>query len=144
VVAGGIRAANRHSLFTSLLPRPKRPRRKKEIVKSELTISAELIVKFIRKNVQPGNWTLFFHELSDAGGPSIPAMFEHARPQPHEIRPLDETIIEECKPQEMPEEPFEHLYACIAWFARWTQRAIPKAVWKQAVEQAKKTLVPKS
>ena len=39
-------------------PSPPRPKRKKEIVKSELTISAELIVEFIRKNVPQGRWRL--------------------------------------------------------------------------------------
>ena len=121
-------------------PSPPRPKRKKEIVKSELTISAELIVKFVRANVYDRN--IFFAELQN--GPSIPAVFKHARPQSHELRPLDEApqVIEECKPQQMPEDSWEHLYACLEWFARWTQRVIPKAVWQQAMQHAKKTLVP--
>jgi hypothetical protein len=78
-------------------------------------------------------------------GPSIPAIFVLARPQSHELRPLDEAgqVIKECAPQEMPEEPWEHLYACLEWFARWTQRLIPHAVWQEAMQQAKKTLLPR-
>jgi nucleoid DNA-binding protein len=125
-------------------PSPPRPKRKKEILKSELTISAELIVEFVRKNVQEGNWTLFFKELSDTGGPFVPAEFKRTRPKPHELRPLDEAaqVIEKCAPEEMPDDSWEHLYACLEWFARWTQRVIPKAVWKEAMEQAKKILLP--
>ncbi len=93
-----------------------------------------------------GNVTLFFHELSDTGGPFVRAEFKHAQPQSHELRPLDEAaqVIEECKPQQMPEEPWDHLYASLKWVARWTQRVIPAAVWQQAMKEAKKTLVPKS
>ncbi len=122
-------------------PSPPRPKRKKEIVKSELTISAELISDFIRANVYDRN--LFFAELHN--GPSIPAMFDHVQPKPHEFRTLDEAaqVIEECKPQQMPEDPWEHLYACLEWFARWTQRVIPNAVWKQAMQEVKKTLLPR-
>jgi nucleoid DNA-binding protein len=135
-------------------PSPPRPKRKKkptkieptepaqtEPSKSELTAAAEFIVGFIREDVRPGNWSLFFEELRI--GPAIPAMFERARPKLHELRSLSEAaqVIEECAPEEMPEEPWEHLYACLDWFARWTQRVIPKAVWKQAMKQAMKTLV---
>jgi nucleoid DNA-binding protein len=121
-------------------PSPPRPTRKKEIVKSDLTISAELISDFIRANVYDRN--LFFAELHN--GPSIPALFEHVQPKPHEFRTLDEAaqVIEECKPPQMPEDPWEHLYACLEWFARWTQRVIPKVVWKEAMQQAKQTLLP--
>jgi nucleoid DNA-binding protein len=123
-------------------PSPSRPKRKKEIVKSELTISAELISDFIRANVYDRN--LFFAELQN--GPSIPAMFVLARPQSHELRPLDEAgqVIKECAPKEMPEDPWEHPYACLEWFARWTQRVIPNAVWQQAMKEAKRTLLPGS
>jgi nucleoid DNA-binding protein len=132
------------------LPRPQRKKKliqreppKSEPTKDELTLSAELIANFIRSNVQAGNWSLFFDELSI--GPSIPAMFERARPKSHELRPLNEAaqVIEECAPKEMPEEPWGHLYACLEWFARWSQRAIPKAVWQEALQQAKKTLLPR-
>ena len=52
------------NLATAAAPTsPPGPKRKKEIVKSELTISTELIVDFIRKNVLGGNVTLFFNEL---------------------------------------------------------------------------------
>ncbi len=122
-------------------PSPPRPKRMKEIVKSELTISAELIVKFVRDECST---TGTFSSPNFSNGPSIPAVFKHARPQSHELRPLDEApqVIEECKPQQMPEDSWEHLYACLEWFARWTQRVIPKAVWQQAMQHAKKTLVP--
>jgi hypothetical protein len=64
----------------------------------------------------------FFHELSDGGGPYSSAVFEHVQPKPHEFRTLDEVaqVIEECKPPQMPEDPWEHSYACLEWFARWT------------------------
>ncbi len=102
---------------------PPRPKRKKEIVKSELTISAELIVEFILKNVQ--DVSLFFNELSDTA-PGSSALFKRTQPQSHELRPLDEAaqVIEECAPEKMPEDPWDHLYACLEWFARWTQRVI--------------------
>jgi nucleoid DNA-binding protein len=123
-------------------PSPPRPKHKKEIVKTELTISTELISGFIRANVYDRN--LFFNELQN--GPSIPAMFIHVQPKPHEFRTLDEAaqVIKECKPPQMPDDPWDHPYACLEWFARWTQRVIPPAVWQQAVKEAKKTLVPKS
>jgi hypothetical protein len=74
----------------------------------------------------------------------MPAVFKHARPQSHEPRPLDEAaqVIEECAPEEMPDDSWEHLYACLEWFARWTQRVIPNAVYSEAMQQAKKTLLP--
>jgi len=56
-------------------------------VKSELTISAELIVEFIRENVEPGMRRLFFNELS--AGSSTQAVFKNAKPKPLEFRPLD-------------------------------------------------------
>ena len=40
------------------------------------------------------------------------------------------------------EDPWEHLYAYLEWFARWTQRVMPNAVWKEAMQQSKKTLLP--
>ena len=123
------------------LPSPKRKKRKKKPVGSELAISAELIVEFIRKNVEPGMWRLFFNELS--AGSSTQAVFTLARPKPLEFRSLDESVIEECAPEEMPEDPREHLNACIAWFARWSQRVILKTVFQQAMQQAKKTLLPR-
>ena len=43
---------------------------------------------------------------------------------------------------EIPEDPWEHLYAYLEWFARWTQRVMPNAVWKEAMQQSKKTLLP--
>jgi nucleoid DNA-binding protein len=124
-------------------PDPKRRKRKKEIIKSELTISSELIVEFTLKNVQ--DVSLFFKELSDTAPGSF-ALFKRTQPQSHELRPLDEAaqVIAECAPEKMPEEPWDHLYASLEWFARWTQRVIPKAVWQQAFKEAKKTLLPKS
>jgi hypothetical protein len=83
---------------------------------------------------------LFFNQLR--AGSTTQAVFTLARPKPGEFRPLDESVIEECAPQEMPEHPREHLNACIAWFARWSQRVIPKTVSQQAMQQAKKTLLP--
>jgi nucleoid DNA-binding protein len=127
-------------------PPPKRKRRKKKIViKSELTISAELIVEFIRKNVQGGNWSLFFKYLSVPVGPSIAAVFKNTKPTPDERRPLSEAaqVIEECTPKEMPDDPWERLDACLEWFARWTQRVMPNAVWQQAMQEAMKTLLPR-
>jgi hypothetical protein len=121
---------------------PKRRKRKKEIVKTELTIATELISDFIRANVYDRN--IFFAELQN--GPSIPAMFVVARPHTHELRPLDEArqVIEECKTPQMPDDSWDHLYACIEWFARWSQRVIPIAVYSDAMKQAKKTLLPSS
>jgi nucleoid DNA-binding protein len=121
-------------------PSPPRPTRKKKLVKSELTKSAELIVEFIRENVYDRN--IFFDELH--AGPSILAVFESARPQFHELRPLDEAaqVIDECAPKEMPEDSWDHLYACLEWFARWTQRVIPNAVYPEAMLEAKETLLP--
>jgi nucleoid DNA-binding protein len=113
------------------------PLRKKKLSKSET--AAELIVDFIRKNVPPGMWRWFFHELR--AGSSTQAVFELARPKPGEFRQLDEAVIHECAPAKMPDDPREHLIACIAWFARWNQRVIPKAVSQQAMQQAMKTLV---
>jgi nucleoid DNA-binding protein len=111
---------------------------------SELTIATELIVDFVRSNVQPGNWKLFFDELRAGASRSVAAIFKRARPQPHELRPLSEAaqVIEECAPQQMPEDSWDHLYACLEWFARWSRRVIPKEVWQQAMEQARKTFLP--
>ncbi|MGB8845603.1 MAG: hypothetical protein WCC73_07965, partial [Terracidiphilus sp.] len=121
-------------------PPPKRPARKKKLVKSELTIAAELIVDFIRNNVPPGMWRLFFNELRPS--PSINAMFARAKPKPGERRPLSEAaqVIAECAPREMPEDPRRRLDACLEWFAPWTQRVMPNAVWQEAMKEAKKTL----
>jgi hypothetical protein len=41
----------------------------------------------------------------------------------------------------MPDDPWDHPYACLEWFARWTQRVMPNAVWQQAMLQAKKSLL---
>jgi nucleoid DNA-binding protein len=123
-------------------PSPPPQKRKKKRVGSELTIAAELIVEFIRKNVPPGSWRRFFNELS--AGSSTQAVFTRARPKPGEFRLLDKSVIEECAPPMMPEDPQEHLNACIAWFARWSQRIIPKTVWQEAMKQSKQTLVPGS
>jgi nucleoid DNA-binding protein len=115
------------------------PLRKKKLGKSE--IAAELIVDFIRKNVHPGNWNRFFYELR--GSPSTLAMFERAKPKPDERRPLSEgaQVIAECAPTKMPEVSGYLLYPCLEWFARWTQRVMPNAVWQQAMLQAKKSLL---
>jgi hypothetical protein len=71
-------------------------------------------------------------------------MFLVARPKFHEPRPLDEArqVIEECKPPQMPDDPWDHPYACLEWFARWTQLVIPPAIWQQALKEAKKILLP--
>jgi nucleoid DNA-binding protein len=125
-------------------PVPKRKRRKKkEIVKTELTISTELIVEFIRKNVPPGNWRFFFNQLSAGASPSIHAMFARVKPKPDQRRPLSEAaqVIEECAPREMPKDPRRRLNACLEWFARWTQRVMPNAIWQQAMQEAKNTLL---
>jgi hypothetical protein len=53
-------------------PSPPLPTRKKEIVKSELTISTELIVKFIRKHVEPGNGPYSSKNLATASAPPCP------------------------------------------------------------------------
>jgi nucleoid DNA-binding protein len=119
---------------------PKRKKREKKPVKSELTISTVLIVEFIRKNVPQGSWRLFFNKLS--AGSSTQAVFTLAKPKPGESRLLDESVIEECAPQVMPNNPQGHLTANIAWFARWSQRVIPMTVFQQAMQEAKKTLVP--
>jgi len=125
-------------------PSPPRPKRKKKL--SPLEIPTQLIVDFIRENVQPGNWNLFFRELRAGAGPSIPAMFKRAQPKPDEIRPLSEAaqVIAEWAPKEMPADSWDHLYACLEWFARWSQRVIPGAVWQEAMQQAMKTLLPGS
>jgi len=103
-----------------------------------------IIAEFIRMNVHSCDWETFFDELRT--GPSIHATFQHTRPQPHELRPLNEAarVIEECAPKKMPEDSWDHLYACLEWFALWSQRVIPKAVWQQALQQAKKTVLPES
>ncbi len=121
-------------------PPPKRKKRRKKRVGSELTIAAELIVEFIRKNVAADKWGQFFHELRASS--SIQAVFERNKPKLHELRPLDEALIDECAPEEMPENPWDHLKVCLEWFARWTQRVIPVAVYSEAMQQAKKTLAP--
>jgi hypothetical protein len=129
-------------------PRPKRPKRsspKNKKIHSEVPQSAGVIIaEFIRRNVHSCDWETFFDELRT--GPSIHATFQHTRPQPHELRPLNEAarVIEECAPKKMPEDSWDHLYACLEWFALWSQRVIPKAVWQQALQQAKKTVLPES
>lgn len=122
-------------------PPPKRKKRKKKRVGSELTIAAELIVEFIRENVAASNWNLFFKELRPS--PSINAVFENAKPKSGEFRPLDESVIEECAPARMPKDPRQYLDACIAWFARWTQRVMPNAIWQEAMQEAMKILLPR-
>jgi nucleoid DNA-binding protein len=116
-----------------LLPDPKRKRRKKKLTGSELTISAQLIVEFIRQNVPSGDWNQFFEYLSAPVGPSIAAAFKNAKPTPDERRPIGEAaqVIEECAPEEMPEDSRRRLDACLVWFARWTQRVMPNAIWQQ-------------
>lgn len=49
-------------------------------------------------------------------------------------------VIEECAPEQMPEDSRRRLDACLVWFARWAQRVMPNAVWQQAMQQAMKTL----
>jgi hypothetical protein len=49
-------------------------------------------------------------------------------------------VIEECAYRKMPEDSRRQFDACLEWFARWTQRVIPKAVYSEAMQQAKKTL----
>jgi nucleoid DNA-binding protein len=120
-------------------PPLKRKKREKKLVKSELAISTELIVDFIRTNVPPDMWRWFFHGLR--AGSSTQAVFDLARPKPGEFRPLDEAVIHECAPAKMPDDPREQFNACIAWFARWSQRVILKTIFPQAVEQAEKTLL---
>ena len=128
------------------LPRPKRekkPTPKPVVVKTEMERSAEIIVQFIRENV-PGDWGLFFEALRP--GPSIQEMFERAKPESSKRRPLDQAaqVIAECKPEVLPDDHREHASICLPWFARWTQRVIPKAAWQEALEAAQKTLRPKS
>jgi hypothetical protein len=122
-------------------PDPKRKKRKKKRVGSGLAISAELIVEFIRENVAADSWSLFFNELSD-GRPSIAVVFKNAKPTPDERRPLSEAahVIEECTPADMPEDSWD---ACLEWFARWTQRVMPNAVWQEAMQQAQQTVAPR-
>lgn len=124
--------------------RKKSKESKETLVKSELAISTEIIVGFVGRNVY--DWKNFFKELHASSGPrpSIRAMFERARPLPDELRPLDEAarVIHECAPKEMPEDDWEHLYACIGWFARWSQRVIPTATYPEAMLEARKILLP--
>jgi nucleoid DNA-binding protein len=121
-------------------PPPKRKKRKKKRVGSELAISAELIVDFIRENVEADSWHCFFDELRPR--PSISAVFKNVKPKPDERRPLSEAaqVIEECAPADMPEDSWD---ACLEWFARWTQRVMPNAVWQAAMQEAMKTLLPR-
>jgi nucleoid DNA-binding protein len=122
-------------------PPPKRKRRKKKRVGSELTVAAELIVDFIRENVDADSWSHFFNELS-GGRPSISAVFKNVKPKADERRPLSEAaqVIEEYTPADMPEDSWA---ACLEWFTRWTQRVMPNAVWQEAMQQAMKTLLPR-
>jgi nucleoid DNA-binding protein len=121
-------------------PPPKRKKRKKKRVGSELAISTELIVDFIRENVEADSWHGFFDELCPS--PSISAVFKNAKPKHDERRPLNEAdqVIEECRPAEIPEDSWD---AYLGWFARWTQRIMPNAVWQEAMQQAMKTLLPR-
>jgi nucleoid DNA-binding protein len=121
-------------------PPPKRKKRKKKRVGSELTISTELIVDFIRENVEADSWHCFFDDLSPSS--SISAVFKNAKPKPDERRPLSEAdqVIEECTPTDIPEDSWD---ACLEWFARWTQRVMPNAVWQEAMQQAMRTLMPR-
>jgi nucleoid DNA-binding protein len=111
---------------------------------SELATAAEHIVDFIRENVEQCNWNLFFKELRTGASRCVREELQRTRPQLHELRSLSEAaqVIAECRPQPMPEKPWDHLYACIAWFARWTQRVMPLEVCLEAMRQAKKTLMP--
>jgi nucleoid DNA-binding protein len=81
---------------------PKRKKREKKPVKSEPAISTEFIVDFIRKNVLQVRWRWFFNELR--AGSSTQAVFTFAKPKPGESRLLDESVIEECAPAQMPED----------------------------------------
>jgi hypothetical protein len=42
----------------------------------------------------------------------------------------------------MPANDFERHYACIDWFAHWSQRVIPPHLWREALMQARKILLP--
>lgn len=74
--------------------------------------------------------------------PGLSAVFKNAKPTPNERRPLSEAdqVIEECRPADMPEDSWE---AHLEWFARWTQRVIPIAIYPEAMQQAMKTLLPR-
>jgi nucleoid DNA-binding protein len=100
-------------------PPPKRTKqktRKKKRVGSELTISTELIVEFLRKNVAAGRWHLYFKFLSEDYGPFIADLLERNRPKLSELRPLDEAFIDECAPKEMPETHPDHFTTRLEWF----------------------------
>jgi nucleoid DNA-binding protein len=120
-------------------PSPPPPKRKKKRVGSELAIAAELIVEFIRENVEADSWHCFFDELRP--NPSVSAVFKNAKPKPDEHRPLSEAdqVIEECRPADMPQDSWD---AYLEWFARWTQRVMPNALWQEAMQEAVKILVP--
>jgi nucleoid DNA-binding protein len=120
-------------------PSSPRPKRKKKL--SPLEISTQLIVDFICKNVEADRWNFFFHEFSNPD-PFMLAMFERNRPKLHELRPLDAAVIDECAPKVMPENPRDHLKVCLEWFVYWSRRVIPIAVYPEAMQQAKKTLLP--
>jgi nucleoid DNA-binding protein len=66
--------------------RPERPKRKKKVIKSELDICVELIVDFVRRYI--ADRQMFFDELCDS--PCLPGLFQRAKPEPADIRPLDE------------------------------------------------------
>lgn len=123
-------------------PRVKRKKRKKKRAGNELDISTELIVEFIRKYVEADSWSLFFYYLRDS--PAITKVFKSVEPKPNEYRPLDEAddVIEECAPARMPKDPRKHLEVCLKWFARWTQRVMPNALWQEAMQAAKEILAP--
>jgi hypothetical protein len=54
----------------------------------------------------------------------------------HSAKP--DQVIEEYAPARMPKDPRKNLDACIRWFALWTQRVMPNALWQQAMQQAMK------
>jgi nucleoid DNA-binding protein len=120
-------------------PSPPPPKRKKKRVGSELAISTELIVDFIRENVEADSWSHFFYYLRPS--PSISTVFKNTEPTPDERRPLSEAdqVIEECRPADMPQDSWG---AYLEWFARWTQRVMPNALWQEAMQEAVKILVP--
>jgi hypothetical protein len=123
-------------------PRAKRKKLKKKQVGSELDISTELIVEFIRNYIEADSWILFFYYLRD--NPSNSEMFKKVKPKSGERRPLDEAdqVIEECAPARMPQKPRKRLEVCLRWFARWTQRVMPNPLWQEAMHAAKEILAP--
>ena len=109
-------------------------------IKSELDICVELIVGFVRRYI--ADRQMFFDELCDS--PCLPGMFQRAKPEPADIRPLDqaEVAIAEFRPRTLPANQFDSHYACVDWFAHWSRRVIPLHVWEKSLQQAKKILLP--